>query len=59
MVLLGVNVIAESIFTTVIETENGPVRGEYLSTIQNSVNYSSFKGIPYGEAPIADLRFKV
>ena len=43
----------------VVQTTKGPVQGEILRTIVNSVEYSSFKGIPYAEAPLGYNRFKV
>lgn len=43
----------------IVETTNGPVQGEILTTVTDSVRYSSFKGIPYAEAPLGYNRFKV
>lgn len=43
----------------VIEIENGSVRGKKKLTIFEKKAYYSFKGIPYGQAPIGELRFKV
>lgn len=42
----------------IVETTNGPVQGEILTTVTDSVRYSSFKGIPYAEAPLGYNRFK-
>lgn len=42
-----------------IETSDGAIRGAKLTTEYKKVDYYSFKGIPYAEAPIGDLRFKV
>ncbi|XP_015109347.1 acetylcholinesterase [Diachasma alloeum] len=44
--------------TAVIETDRGPVVGEILRTVMNSVPYGSFRGIPYARPPINDLRFQ-
>ncbi|XP_044007769.1 juvenile hormone esterase-like isoform X2 [Aphidius gifuensis] len=44
--------------SSIVYTNQGPVQGEILQTIVNSVSYSSFKGIPYGKPPIGELRFK-
>ncbi|XP_033223529.1 esterase B1-like [Belonocnema kinseyi] len=44
--------------TDIVQTTNGPVQGEILKTVVQSVEYSSFKGIPYGEAPTGYNRFK-
>lgn len=51
--------VAKAEFTSVIQTHSGPVRGEILNTIENSVPYSAFKGIPYAKPPIKNLRFQV
>ncbi|XP_076623384.1 juvenile hormone esterase-like [Colletes latitarsis] len=44
--------------TPVIETKSGPVQGSVLTTVWNSVKYSSFKGIPFATPPVGNLRFK-
>ncbi|XP_044014772.1 juvenile hormone esterase-like [Aphidius gifuensis] len=45
--------------TDVIQTDKGKVRGEIIGTIQNeSIKYSSFRGIPYAKPPIGKLRFQ-
>ncbi|KAJ8666884.1 hypothetical protein QAD02_008546 [Eretmocerus hayati] len=41
-----------------VETQQGSARGEILRTVINSVEYSSFKGIPYAEPPLKHLRFQ-
>ncbi|KAJ6637789.1 Juvenile hormone esterase [Pseudolycoriella hygida] len=41
----------------VVQTTGGLVRGERLSC-GLLCNYSSFKGIPYGKAPVGELRFR-
>lgn len=43
----------------VIETGVGAVRGVKKTTFWKKVNFYSFKGIPYAEKPIGQLRFKV
>ncbi|KAF3430578.1 hypothetical protein E2986_07677 [Frieseomelitta varia] len=51
--------LAVSFFATpVVRTPSGPVRGLVLRTVWHSIEYSSFKGIPYAEPPLGDLRFK-
>ena len=57
--LLLVLGLVECKYTDVVYTSRGPVQGEILSTVVNSVKYSSFKGIPYAEPPIGCYRFKV
>ncbi|XP_026673537.1 pyrethroid hydrolase Ces2e-like [Ceratina calcarata] len=44
--------------TAVVQTNSGPVQGAILTTVWNSIEYSSFKGIPYAAPPIGDLRFR-
>ncbi|XP_043248790.1 juvenile hormone esterase-like isoform X1 [Colletes gigas] len=44
--------------TPVIDTKSGPVQGAVLTTVWNSVKYSSFKGIPFATPPVGNLRFK-
>ncbi|XP_011300989.1 juvenile hormone esterase-like isoform X2 [Fopius arisanus] len=43
--------------TGIVETDRGPVVGEILETIVDSIAYGSFKGIPYAKPPINELRF--
>ena len=39
-------------FTEIVETKSGKIRGY----IDNSIEI--YKGIPYAEAPVGDLRFR-
>lgn len=50
----GANVINQIVYT-----DSGPVRGKWDETFLQKTKYYSFKGIPYAEAPVGDLRFKV
>ncbi len=43
---------------TVVNTNYGPVRG-LLRKSAVGEEYLSFRGIPYGKAPIGELRFRV
>lgn len=43
----------------IVTTKNGDIRGVRKSTLLENVDYYSFKGIPYAEPPIGELRFKV
>lgn len=45
------------IFT--VSTDNNRVRGKLNETIFDKKLYYSFRGIPFGKAPIGELRFKV
>lgn len=42
-----------------IEIESGRVRGKLNVTLFEEKPFYSFRGIPYAEKPINDLRFKV
>ncbi|XP_031623987.1 esterase B1-like isoform X2 [Contarinia nasturtii] len=42
-----------------VNTKSGPIVGVEQETFPNKVPFITFKGIPYAEAPIEDLRFKV
>lgn len=42
-----------------IETSTGLVKGFKQTTYFSGTEYYSFKGIPYGEPPIGQLRFEV
>lgn len=42
-----------------VETKNGLIRGIQLRTSFEKLDYYAFKGIPYAEKPINELRFKV
>lgn len=46
-------------FSSIIETDSGPVRGKILTTVRDAVEFSSFTGIPFGEPPVGHLRFRV
>ncbi|CAD1468375.1 unnamed protein product [Heterotrigona itama] len=50
--------VSSSATTPVVRSASGPVRGLVLRTVWHSIEYSSFKGIPYAEPPLGDLRFK-
>lgn len=43
----------------IVKTDSGPLRGKSLKTLFDYKEYFSFKGIPYAEVPINNLRFKV
>ena len=43
----------------VVHTNNGPVHGLPLNTLFENKPYIAFRGIPYAEPPLGDLRFKV
>lgn len=45
--------------TKVINTEYGKVRGKLDTTLFDNRLFYAFKGIPYAQPPIGDLRFKV
>lgn len=52
--------IVEGRLTDVIQTDKGPVQGEIVKAVQNSsIEYSSFRGIPYANSPVGQLRFQV
>lgn len=42
-----------------IQTESGQVRGVENRTLFENQIYYSFRGIPFAESPLNDLRFKV
>lgn len=43
-----------------VKLSNGnEVRGRELKTLYANRSYFSFKGIPYAEPPVGELRFKV
>ena len=43
----------------IIQTENGKVRGTKMLTAMEEIEYYAFKGIPFAQPPIGNLRFKV
>ena len=45
--------------TVTVNTTNGQVRGHRAYTIFDQKLFYSFKGIPYGQPPLGNLRFKV
>lgn len=45
--------------SSVVETESGRVRGRKNYTLFEKKAFYAFKGIPYAQAPIDELRFKV
>lgn len=42
-----------------IQTHSGAIRGVKQYTLFRNVSYYSFRGVPYAEKPIGNLRFKV
>lgn len=42
-----------------VQTHDGPIRGVQNFTLFRNVSYYSFRGVPFAEKPIANLRFKV
>lgn len=42
-----------------VDIESGRIRGKRSSTLFQEKPYYSFRGIPYAQPPIKDLRFKV
>lgn len=42
-----------------IDIDGGRIRGKRSQTLFGDKPYYSFRGIPYAQAPIKDLRFKV
>nr|XP_012150909.1 PREDICTED: venom carboxylesterase-6-like [Megachile rotundata] len=50
--------IVDSRRTPVLNTSIGPVRGLVLRTAWDGIKYSAFKGIPYAEPPLRQLRFR-
>ena len=43
----------------IIQTKNGKIRGQKMLTALEEIEYYSFKGIPFAQPPIGNLRFKV
>lgn len=43
----------------IVKTESGPVRGVSLTTYLKNKTYNAYRGIPYAEPPLGELRFKV
>lgn len=43
----------------VVQTKSGPVRGKSFNTLFDNKPYYSFRGIPFAEEPVNELRFKV
>ena len=43
----------------VIKTNDGLVKGEKLTSLFAKNNYYAFRGIPYAEPPVGELRFLV
>lgn len=43
----------------IVETGSGKVKGVEVKSIIENEKFYSFMGIPYGQAPVDELRFKV
>lgn len=48
----------DSVYCT-INTNSGRIRGKQNQTLFDKIPYFSFRGIPFAQPPIGDLRFKV
>lgn len=49
----------DDVRTAEIEIDSGRIRGRHNVTVFDAKPYFSFRGIPYGRAPLNELRFKV
>lgn len=56
ILLYSLNVISANF---IVETKSGKVAGKEVHSILRDEKYYSFLGIPYGQPPIGELRFKV
>lgn len=45
--------------TPIVDTEYGKVRGQQRITLFDSKVYYSFRGIPFAQPPVGELRFQV
>ena len=43
----------------IVQTQNGKVQGKKAVTVIEGIEYYAFKGIPFAQPPIGNLRFKV
>lgn len=43
----------------IVQTSSGPIRGHLKTTYRNKVKFYSYRGIPYAQSPVDDLRFRV
>lgn len=43
----------------IVKTDSGQVRGVALRTLLKNEEYIAYRGIPYAEPPVGNLRFKV
>lgn len=43
----------------IVKTDNGKVRGVAQTTFLNQKEYIAYRGIPYAEPPVGNLRYKV
>lgn len=43
----------------IVSTTTGKIKGYQLKTFFSNTPYISYRGIPYAEEPIGELRFKV
>ncbi|XP_043248310.1 juvenile hormone esterase-like [Colletes gigas] len=55
--LLATAVVCQ-IYTPVVQTDKGPVKGKLAKTAFHRRDYSAFLGIPFAKPPVKDLRFK-
>lgn len=50
--------IVDDVNFVIVQTTSGPIRGFKSRTIFEEKSYLAFKGIPYAEPPVKQLRFK-
>lgn len=58
-VLIAISIVNSDDVKTIVETNSGPIRGKLFKTLFDQQSYYAFKGIPYAESPVNNLRFKV
>ncbi|KAH9641207.1 hypothetical protein HF086_004594 [Spodoptera exigua] len=58
LILCAIHNISCDDDVTLVEVEQGQLRGQVLDAVVGDFQYFSFKGIPYAKPPVGKLRFK-
>jgi len=51
--------VAQTADQTIVEVQQGLLKGKILTSLRSKNNFVGFLGIPYAKPPVGELKFKV